>query len=278
MTQNTKQAVELHTHGFKVWVGKTPFGENMSPHRHNEIELNYIQRGSVTYIHAGSHIRIGASESAVFWGAVPHQLVDCEADTIMNIATIPMGDVLSWELPQDFMLALLSGLMFCSTDGSLLTYHAAAFRQWQADEMTGHQQVALMEMKALLYRCALLWPTVAQRASVDHGAMPPKAQHMAQVMNAHFQEPITASDVAAQVGLNANYAMSAFKNAFGVTITDYLTQRRIAYAQQQLLTTDASVTDIALDAGFRTISHFYAVFKNLCGHSPGKYRALLRGV
>ncbi|MBZ0292663.1 MAG: helix-turn-helix domain-containing protein [Anaerolineae bacterium] len=279
MIQNLKQPVALQTHGFRVWSGKSPVGENMPPHRHNELELNFIERGSVTYTHAGRHIQIQTHEHAVFWGAVPHQLVDCTVDALMGIVTIPMSEVLRWELPQDFVLALLSGSMFCSTDRSLLTYTDAMFRQWYADAALGHRHIALMEIKAFLYRCALLWPSETEHTPVDDGlTVPVKAQQMARVMNEQFQESISASDVAAQVGLNANYAMSTFKSAFGVTITDYLTQRRIAYAQQQLLTTDVSVTDIALDAGFHTLSHFYVAFKNLCGHSPGKYRALLRRV
>jgi AraC-like DNA-binding protein len=98
---------------------------------------------------------------------------------------------------------------------------------------------------------------------------------MAQFISLHFQQPITISDVAASVSLHPRYAMAVFKAGFDMTLIDYLNQQRIAYVQQQLLTTDANVIDIAYDAGFQTISHFYTAFKQLCGMPPGKYRAAL---
>jgi AraC-like DNA-binding protein len=59
-------------------------------------------------------------------------------------------------------------------------------------------------------------------------------------------------------------------------VIDYLTQQRVAHAQQMLITSDANVADIALESGFQTLSHFYSAFARLCGTSPGKYRAMLR--
>jgi AraC-like DNA-binding protein len=48
---------------------------------------------------------------------------------------------------------------------------------------------------------------------------------------------------------------------------------RIAHAQWMLSTTDHKVIEIALDAGFGSVSRFYANFKSACGISPSQYRA-----
>lgn len=267
---------ELQSFGFMLWADKLLTGENMNPHRHNEIELNYVERGSIVYIHAGNRVCIRAGERAVFWGAVPHQLIEHAPDTLMHLATIPLGEVLRWELANGFALALLAGLLFCSDDDRLAAYDQAMFRRWRADTQAGQQAIVLMEMKALLHRCALLWKDRRGAGVTPAQGVPTKAQQMTQIINERFQQPINASEIAALVGLNPNYAMSVFKSVFGMTMIDYLTQKRVAYAQQQLLVTDHSVTEIALESGFQTISHFYTSFRRLCGHSPGRYRALLR--
>jgi AraC-like DNA-binding protein len=40
-----------------------------------------------------------------------------------------------------------------------------------------------------------------------------------------------------------------------------------------LLDPNARVSEVALDCGFQSITHFNRVFKNLVGHSPTEYRA-----
>jgi len=52
----------------------------------------------------------------------------------------------------------------------------------------------------------------------------------------------------------------------------YLTQYRVAYAQQMLLISDESISDIALASGFTSLSRFYAAFREICHDSPKHYR------
>lgn len=271
-----KQPSSVESFGLAIWPGRRS-PNHKHPHRHNEIELNYIEQGAITYMHAGVEIRIGTHESAVFWGAVPHQLVHYEPDTVIDIATVPLEDVLQWDLPQPFLSTLLAGSLLHFAQDHLKAYDVDVYRQWRSDLDTGRSHLALMEIKAFLHRCALLdaSPITEARPS-EH--VPHKAQQMAQYISRHFQQPISVSDVAAAVGLHPHYAMAVFKAGFEMTIVDYLNQQRIAYVQQHLLTTDANVIDIAYDAGFQTISHFYSAFKHWCGLPPGKYRAALRGI
>lgn len=272
------QRSEVETFGLAIWSGRQSPDHSHS-HRHNEIELNYVECGAITYIHAGVEIYIGTHESAVFWGAVPHQLVHYEAATVIDIATVPLEDVLQWDLPQAFVSALLSGSMLRFAKDHLLSYNQLMYRQWRSDLDAGLSNLALMEIRAFLHRCALLDsspPLSAEARPSEH--VPHKAQQMAQFISQHFQQPISVRDVAAAVSLHPRYAMAVFKASFDMTIIDYLNQQRVAYVQQHLLTTDANVIDIAYDAGFQTISHFYSAFKQLCDLPPGKYRAALRGI
>ena len=63
-----------------------------------------------------------------------------------------------------------------------------------------------------------------------------------------------------------------------MSIIDYITQYRVSHAQFLLITTDTNVSEIALKAGFGSISRFYTAFKKVCGQSPVAYRAMLRKV
>ncbi len=52
----------------------------------------------------------------------------------------------------------------------------------------------------------------------------------------------------------------------------YITQLRIAEAQNLLLSTQLSVTDIAMQCGYNNSNYFQSVFSKLVGIPPGKYR------
>jgi transcriptional regulator GlxA family with amidase domain len=57
-----------------------------------------------------------------------------------------------------------------------------------------------------------------------------------------------------------------------MTVNEYVTHCRLAEARRLLLTTDASVNDIAFAAGFGSVSQFYAAFQSACDEPPGEYR------
>ena len=60
------------------------------------------------------------------------------------------------------------------------------------------------------------------------------------------------------------------------TFYDYLIGRRIKASEILLSQHDLSITDVALQAGFSSISTFNRTFKTKKGCTPGEYRALFR--
>jgi len=45
------------------------------PDRHNEIEINLLRSGALTYLLGGRKVRIEAQRLSVFWAAMPHQIL-----------------------------------------------------------------------------------------------------------------------------------------------------------------------------------------------------------
>lgn len=64
-----------------------------------------------------------------------------------------------------------------------------------------------------------------------------------------------------------------FKKYLNTTPTDYVNRLKLNYAKLMLITTDLPVIDISFEAGFDNLSHFYHLFKNEYGMSPGKMRS-----
>ncbi len=62
------------------------------------------------------------------------------------------------------------------------------------------------------------------------------------------------------------------KKHVGITPTEIINENRLNYAAYLLKTTDKSVNDIYLDAGFSNLSHFYHLFKMTFKCPPNKFR------
>lgn len=92
-------------------------------------------------------------------------------------------------------------------------------------------------------------------------------------MSEHYSENLTLESVARQVGLSAGYFSVLFRQTVGASFREWLTHIRVEESKQLLLSTNDSLTDIAIAMGFTDQSYYCKVFKRIVGVTPGKYRA-----
>lgn len=64
----------------------------------------------------------------------------------------------------------------------------------------------------------------------------------------------------------------AFKRTFGVTVHSYIVQRRVERAQHLMLTTSATLADIAAECGMSDHSHLTRLFQRVVEESPSEWR------
>ena len=86
-------------------------------------------------------------------------------------------------------------------------------------------------------------------------------------------EPLAVEALAEVAGSSVPVFVRAFKAHTGLTPYQYLLRERIARAKELLVATRRSVSEIALDTGFATPSHFAAAFQRRVGVTPTAYRA-----
>ena len=72
--------------------------------------------------------------------------------------------------------------------------------------------------------------------------------------------------------LSPDYFATLFRQTVGESFNAYLMRIRIEESKLLLLSTNDSLTDIAIATGFPDQSYFCKVFKKHIGISPGKYR------
>ncbi|MEU7905811.1 helix-turn-helix domain-containing protein [Actinoplanes sp. NPDC049118] len=241
-------------------------------HRHQDIEINVVVEGSMTYLFGGRYLELGPGTTTLFWGAIPHQLVTAAAGAYVRWLTLPMATVSTWGLDQALLGRSLRGW-------PVVVRPAAAnsqFAQWSTevagvdDEL---RNAAMLEIEAYVRRLMHgreLDPPPVVRPSDDSAI--DQATTMARFVVSHYAERIGVADVAVAVHLHPRYAMRVFRKVTGLTIGRYLEQCRVAEAQRLLITTDDTVTEVAYASGFGSTSRLYASFTAGCGQSPGAFR------
>ncbi|MEQ8190173.1 MAG: AraC family transcriptional regulator [Candidatus Eremiobacterota bacterium] len=95
-------------------------------------------------------------------------------------------------------------------------------------------------------------------------------------MHSNIDRPINLSQIASNAYLSTYHFLRLFKEVFGETPRQYLIRNRLERARKLLLHTELSVTDISLEIGFESISHFTRLFNRRFGSSPGKFRQSLQ--
>ncbi len=253
--------------GLDCWSG-VPYLMRAA-HWHDEIELNLVERGAITYLAGGSVTTVTAGQLAVFWGAMPHRVVEMDGATRLSWLTLPLASFLAWELPPSLRSPLLHG-RFVRTSGRRVGANAEGFRRWARDlAAPGGARVVLLEVEAQFQRLARSPVGVSAPAAVTGLG---HAERMCAFIAEHYAQPLSIAQIAEAMNLNPNYAMGVFRAAFGRTLLSYLTQYRVAHAQRLLVTTDMAILDIASECGFGSLSRFYEAFAASSGLSPRAFR------
>lgn len=86
----------------------------------------------------------------------------------------------------------------------------------------------------------------------------------------------TVAAAAKYVGLSESRFSTLYKRIFGTTFMSDVIRNRIQGALDLLKNTDASVAEIAREAGYDDVAFFHRQFKKQMGITPRKYRELIR--
>lgn len=277
------EVVNVYDEGLACFHGRPGVMENY--HRHHGIELNFLERGRLTYLFAGARRTLEAGCLAVFWATLPHRVVEVDGDPIFYYLHVPLSNFLQWQLPANLITAVLGGAITVDRIAGNAAIDRVMFPRWHNDIASGHDGgIFYLEIEARLRRLAVSSTEIA--VTEEPGAHSSPALYSASEMGKvasmtlfiidNYTEEIGVADIAGHVDLHPKYAMKLFRKVLGTTLLAYVTQLRVAHAHRLLATTDIKVVDIAFRSGFGSVNRFYAVFQQSCGKSPTKFRNFLR--
>lgn len=93
-------------------------------------------------------------------------------------------------------------------------------------------------------------------------------------IDAHYTEDVSLDDVAFVAGFSKFHFSRLFKQCSGQNLHEYLCYKRIKASEILLLKPELSITEIAFQSGFSSLSTFNRIFKSINNCSPTEYRNL----
>lgn len=89
----------------------------------------------------------------------------------------------------------------------------------------------------------------------------------------NFQDNISLSKVAKEVGVNSSYLSRIFTKEVGCNFMDYLARIRLEAALEYMTNSNMKIYEIAEKVGYNNAEHFSRMFKKVYGKSPREYLA-----
>ena len=112
-----------------------------------------------------------------------------------------------------------------------------------------------------------------RQESVRSGGLPAwQIRKVASYIDTNLESTIRNEELAALVRLTPSHFGRAFRNSVGEPPHEYVIRRRVARAQGLMLSTSASLSDIAQDCGMADQSHLTRLFRRVVGESPRAWR------
>lgn len=245
-------------------------GHSYGPLLRTGYMVHYILSGRGIYQCRGRTFHLGEGEAFLI---CPGELIYYEADretpwiyTWIGMQGIKIKGYLE-------RTSLLESLVF-RYDGDL-RLRACHERLFEAEQKTRSRDLL---MNSILYEYLFLLadkfpnkrPTGAEKRSNY-------VEEALNFMEGAFCDPITVQDIANHLSLNRSYLHRQFKAAMGVSVQDYLLDRRIRQACILLKNTDLPIQVVARSVSYQDALYFSKIFHQKKGVSPSQYRMRHQG-
>ncbi|GIV09995.1 MAG: hypothetical protein KatS3mg020_0454 [Fimbriimonadales bacterium] len=91
-------------------------------------------------------------------------------------------------------------------------------------------------------------------------------------LQSHLSDPDVLQKASERLCVSARQCQRLFRVAMGCSPSEYLTELRLRRAATLLASTNLSVSEIALEVGYLSLSHFSRVFRERFGKTPRAFR------
>lgn len=252
-----------------------PFAVGTHSHIHDAIELLYVTKGDFDVWCDNRTAYVKAGDILLFRSNAIHRTVARDqSENFYWVLKISPRLIINF-LPKD---KITDSLLRLSVNRDDDKFH------WSADELSESEMRYGFEKLANEYLNQSSTSEFAMRiaaAQVVLGVLRGETDRVAEssplselmykavvYINNNYAEDISAESVSEHFGLSYSYFSRSFKRVIGSSFRAYLNNVRINHAEQLIMNTSKSITEISELCGFENLSYFISVYRSLKGVTP----------
>ncbi|WP_276863263.1 AraC family transcriptional regulator [Mediterranea massiliensis] len=253
-------------------------------HFHGEYELMYVEKGQGQCL-IGDSIAEYSDRCLLFFGSeLPHCMQNFAAPSGADEAGGVSGVIVQFE--KDFMHYSFSNYVQFIPIRSMLNLAGRGIVYRLADRpdiceiirslprSEGFDQI--LSLLRLLHALSLL-PQKELVASPNYNPLSAdfkdkKIEKIIAFLNKRYTQRISLNEIASYTAMNPASFCRYFKENTGKTLKEYILDMRIGYACKLLAVDRLNISQISLECGFETITHFNRSFKRITGITPTEYK------
>jgi AraC-like DNA-binding protein/quercetin dioxygenase-like cupin family protein len=249
-------------------------------HWHAQVEVNFVFCGTLEYHMHGHSLALKAGDVCLFWGGLPHQVVDTSDDAFFIAIHLPLVHFFRLRLPSELTHKLMHGASLVSDVAD--PTDQLNFERWSTymrSDHPGRREHGVDELLLRIERMQFEPHRLIEPAGLVEGLAEPidmqSFHNIGQIcafITENFREDIDSVDIASSADIHPKYAMSVFKKSTGMTLNEYVNLLRLSYAQAMLMREDGNVLRVAMESGFGSLSAFNKSFRKIAGKSPSDFR------
>lgn len=250
-------------------------------HKHEEIELNFVENCSGARRIVGDSIEIlGQYDLALIGSNLEHVWEQnvCQHQKVREI-TIQFepnlfGDTLLGKSQMNSIQQLLEN----AKNGIAFSLSAIMRIYTRLDEITKTQPGFYRVIKLLEILYELSNDTECRKlasrsfANVQVSTESRRVRKVEEYIDTNFKQEVRLQTLADLAGMTSSAFSRFFKLRTGKTVQEYIIDVRIGHAARALVDSSMSIAEICIDCGFNNISNFNRIFKKKKGCSPSLFR------
>lgn len=254
---------------FKVFLFEGGNGNYVrEKHWHTSIEIFAVMEGHLEFFMNKEEYPLKAGEQLIINSNEIHSIHAAERNKTV-VLQIPLKQFENYFTAQRFIRFRSQD---AEADGRLASLIKKLYKVYTARD-TGYEFGTMSLFYEIMYMLVKNYRlTEAHEKEIRHSRKLDTLSKITTYMREHYKEDLKLSDLAATFGYSDAYLSRMFQKYAKINYKTYLQDIRMAYAYRDLMNTDRTISQIALDNGFCSSRGFSGEFQKRYGILPSEMR------
>lgn len=253
-------------------------------HWHDELEYAVVTVGNPCFLFENSHERLSVGDGIFINSKVLHAAVDNEENGAAELhSAVFHPRVIGGDMDSIFWKNLVNPILKNTSLPYVVLKSNAAWENevvngmeavWQAvagetDDYENFVRYELSKcMRQIIRNCAEHEIRLSEQEIINAK----RIRIMLEFIEQNYMYEIKLDEIASSAALSKSACLRCFKQTIGETPIQHLKNLRLMKSVELLETTQKTVKDIAIEAGFGDVSYFTMLFKEKYHCTPRQYR------